>query len=96
MLFGSEIFSCTSFPRGTLLICFYLKIICFTRQQYIFLQNGQAVPVANHLDEARSLELQENVWDDVCSAQYALQATRPQDAVQLWQEEEYVVHKPGN
>lgn len=51
--------------------------------------------MANHLDEAGGLELPENVWDDVGSAQYALQAARPQDAVQLRQQEEHVVHKTG-
>lgn len=57
---------------------------------------GISIPVADHLDEAGGLQLQENVRDDVGSAQHALQAASPQDAMQLRQEEEHVVHKPGN
>lgn len=56
---------------------------------------GPPLPVSNHLDEPGGLKLQENVRDDVSSAQNALQAARPQEAVQLRQEEEHMVHKPG-
>lgn len=73
----------------------YKKEVYLNFKRNLFSANGPALPVANHLDEAGGLELPENVRDDVSSAQHALQAARPQDAVQLGQEEEHVVHKTG-
>lgn len=50
--------------------------------------------MAHHLNEACGLQMQKDVWDDICSAQHTLQTMSLQHAVQLWQEEENVVDKP--
>lgn len=57
-------------------------------------ESGQDSPVAHHLDEPRGLQMQKDVWDDISSAQHALQAVSLQDAVQLWQEGEHMVDEP--
>lgn len=67
----------------------------FTFLSFFLFLSGRALPVSNHLDETGGLELKENIRDDVSSTQNALQAARPQEAVQLRQEEEHMVHKPG-
>lgn len=50
--------------------------------------------MAHRLNEACGLQLQEDVWDDISSAQHALQTMSLQDAVRLRQEEEHIVDKP--
>lgn len=55
---------------------------------------GRDLPVAHHLNEACGFQMQKYIWDDISTAQHALQTVRLQDAVQLWQEGEHVVDKP--
>lgn len=52
-----------------------------------------AAPVAHHLDEARRLQLHEYVRYHLGSAQHTLQTVGLQDAVQLRQHEEHVIHE---
>lgn len=50
-------------------------------------------PVGHHLGEALGLEVQENIRDDISTAQHTLQAVRFQHAVEFWQQVKNKIHK---